>query len=407
MTISYSQELRYTCSTCHSSLVNTVWMLVDTQERPDLHQALLDDTLNMHTCANCQSVSAPDGPLLLHDGGARQVYFAVPDAMPEHTWREYAQDLLRHLLQALPEEQHLPYIGDVQLEQGLAGVRRSILRHARRTKRRQPASQSSLIPQATHAPHVQPAKVQSPNAELLDAIEALLACDETAELEAMFHARPILHDPAALTLITTMIDTAERQAETEIARSLRHARSVLLGLQQGRSVEARAILQGDVDDEQEASPKNDDQRLSNIAYQAVLHADTPEGLHTIVRDYPQLLEPWAERAIAERLETAIEFGHEHLAALIEERSAALIDLRNEMTQPDMLRSAIRALGSAKTEQALLEAINTYPALLTEATQQALAELQERSVAQGEERRAALIDERRKMLDEVRQGLEKS
>ena len=59
----------------------------------------------------------------------------------------------------------------------------------------------------------------------------------------------------------------------------------------------------------------------------------------------------------------------------------------------------------RDRQALLQAITSYPVLLIEATQQALAAMYERTLSRGEEQRAMLIDARRTMLNTVRQGLE--
>ncbi len=404
MAISYTQELHYSCPACGAVMACEAWVLIDTHERSDLRQALLDNDLNTSACINCQAVSAPDGPLLLHEAATQQVYFAVPASVGEHAWREYAQELLHALLQALPEEQHLSYLGDVQIEQGLDGVRSALTRRSRRTNRRQATpgghAQDVLRPQTAQA------ATSRPDSELVEAIEALLACDSSAELEEMVYARAVLREPAAVIFITSMIDTAEKQADIVIAQALRHARSVLLGIQQGHKVEARAILEAEPDDSiVDDMAQVSQAALSDLAYQAVLSTDSPEALREVERDYPQLLEPWAEHALAQRLEAALDIGHEHLAAAIEERSVTLADLRSELMSDAQIRVALKALASAKTEETLLEAINAYPALLTEAVQHALSEIHARTLARGEEQRAALIDGRRKMLNDIRQGLE--
>ena len=401
MAISYTQELRYICPECGLARACVAWVLLDTQERPELRQALLDGQLNMSACTGCQMVSAPDGPLLLHDSAMQQVYFAVPGTMDEHVWREYAQELLHVLVQALPEDQHLPYLGDVQIEQGLDGVRGALTRRARRANRRQSQTGSS---ESAPAVQVVVAPLRSPAPELEEAVEALLACDSTAELEEMVRLRPVLRDASAVALISTMIDSAEKQSDNAIAHALRHARSVLLGVQQGRTVEARSVLEPEEESFIDATHVPH-AMLPDAAYQALIQADSSEGLHDAVRDYPQLLEPWAESALAQRLETALEIGHEHLAAVIEERSVALADLRSELTDEVHMRLALKALAGAKTEEALLQAITSYPVLLIEATQQALAAMYERTLSRGEEQRAMLIDARRTMLNTVRQGLE--
>lgn len=404
MAISYTQELHYACPECGAARACVAWVLIDTQERPELRQALLDGQLNMSACTSCQTPSAPDGPLLLHEGATQQVYFAVPGSMDEHVWREYAQELLHVLVQALPEDQRLPYLGDVQIEQGLDGVRGALTRRSRRANRRQ--SQGASSASAPVAAQVLSAPRHGPAPELVEAIEALLACDSTAELEEMVRLRPVLREASAVAFIATMIDSAEKQADNAIAHALRHARSVLLGVQQGRTVAARSVLEPEPEDDSFVDAAQVGHAvLPAPAYQALIQADSPEALHDAVRDYPQLLEPWAGHALAQHLETALEVGHEHLAAVIEERSATLADLRSEWTNEAHMRIALKALAGAKTEETLLQAINAYPVLLTEATQQALAALYERILSRGEEQRAMLIDARRSMLNTVRQGME--
>ncbi|HNP73251.1 MAG TPA: CpXC domain-containing protein, partial [Kouleothrix sp.] len=128
MAISRSETIRLRCPSCSAAFEAVAWALVDAAERPDLAAALRDGTLNLAECPRCGAVAPAGAALLFHDPASRRVYFAVPPDTGEHRWREQAQALLYELVGALPEDDRLPYLGDVQVEQELGGVRRAVLR---------------------------------------------------------------------------------------------------------------------------------------------------------------------------------------------------------------------------------------------------------------------------------------
>src|SRR5689334_6051472 len=146
MPISYSENANLTCPACQQDFAAEVWMLVDAAERPDLAQALRDGALNVVACPHCGNQGPAGGPLLFHDPANRRVYFAAPAGALEHELREQAQSLLYLLVGSLPEEQRRAYLGDVQVEQEVEGVRRAVLR--RQAARRAPPE---------HAPPPSPA----------------------------------------------------------------------------------------------------------------------------------------------------------------------------------------------------------------------------------------------------------
>ena len=132
MPISQSDYIGLTCPACGARFETDAWTLVDAAERSDLAQALREGSLNMATCPKCGTQTAAGTALLFHDPAGRRVYFAVPPDVGEHVWRERAQELLYQLVGSLPEDERRPYLGDVQVEQELDGVRRALLRHDRR-----------------------------------------------------------------------------------------------------------------------------------------------------------------------------------------------------------------------------------------------------------------------------------
>ncbi|MDQ2997841.1 MAG: CpXC domain-containing protein, partial [Chloroflexota bacterium] len=137
MPISQSDYTGLACSACGAQFETEAWTLVDAAERSDLAQALRDGILNLATCPKCGIQTAAGAALLFHDPGGRRVYFAVPPGVGEYVWRERAQELHHQLVASLPEDERRPYLGDVQVEQELDGVRRALLRHDRRRAGRQ------------------------------------------------------------------------------------------------------------------------------------------------------------------------------------------------------------------------------------------------------------------------------
>src|SRR5512138_747865 len=132
MPISHSEYIDLTCPSCGARFETEAWTLIDAAERSDLAQALREGSLNVATCPKCGAPSPAGAALLLHDPAGRRVYFAVPPNVGEHVWRERAQELLYQLVGSLPEDERRPYLGDVQVEQELDGVRRALLRNDRR-----------------------------------------------------------------------------------------------------------------------------------------------------------------------------------------------------------------------------------------------------------------------------------
>src|SRR5688500_10229909 len=126
MPISFSQPYELVCPTCETPFSAEIWVLVDAAERPDLAAAARDGSLHDTVCPNCGQTGVVAAPLLYHDPAARAVIFGVPRDTAEEEWREIAQSLLWMLIGALPKERQLPYLGEVQAEDGLAGAASAI-----------------------------------------------------------------------------------------------------------------------------------------------------------------------------------------------------------------------------------------------------------------------------------------
>lgn len=404
MPISYSEQTVLTCPSCGKSFEAEVWTLVDTAERPDLLQALQDETLDRVSCPHC-GYSGPSGaPLLLHDRQQRRVYFAVPPDVAEHRWRERAQELLYVLVGSLPEEARLPYLGDVQVNQEVAGMRRAWQSYQRRLNSRRGNSAPVVEHEATVAPAVPPPRPTETDRRIYELVQLLLAADSAGEFQTLIERNPLLLGEAADLAVAELVEAAYAQGQREIGEALQALRGTLADLRSApapahTAVAPSAATVASTPSVQAAAD------LPELAYQALLRVATNDDLQQIVRDYPVLLEGWADMALAARAETVLDEGNERLATTIEERREALAELRHHSANEAALIQAIEVLLQARDEQALEQAITTYPALLTEAAQVALLELSAGARARGDDPLAEYAVECRALLRRIRDELE--
>lgn len=395
MPISYSEQTTLTCPACQREFAAEVWTLVDTAERPDLAQALQDGTLDRATCPHCGASGPSGAPLLLHDPQQRRVYFAVPPGVAEHRWRERAQELLYVLVGSLPEDARLTYLGDVQVEQEVAGVRRAWQRRQRRTERRAPAAEQP--PPAAEPLREAAAPAPAPATALAELIGQLLASDSAADFQALIERNPALLSEQADQTAAQLADTAYAQGQREIGDALRALRTSLADLRRGADPAAPAPPAA-----QPASPAQ--ASLPEATYQALLRAGTSAELRETVGDYPVLLEGWVDQDLSARAEAVLDEGNERLASAIEERREALAELRHSSVSEPALLQAVETLLRARDESALEQAITSYPALLTEAAQATLLELAAQARARGDTSLAEYAAECRTMLRHIREQL---
>ncbi len=406
MPISYSEQTVLTCPSCGRSFEAEVWTLVDTAERPDLLQALQDQTLDRVTCPHCGHSGASGAPLLLHDPQQRRVYFAVPPSVEEHRWRERAQELLYALVGSLPEEARLPYLGDVQVNQEVAGMRRSWMSYQRRlNSRRGLAAETAPTPAREPAAPAPAARPPEDGARIYDLIQQLLAADSAGDLQALVERNPVLLGEATDQAVGQLIETAYAQGEREIGEALRTLRGTLAELRGSPAPAREPTAAPAAAVSPPPAPEAEAAALPELAYQALLRVATNDDLQQTVRDYPVLLEGWVDQALAARAEVVLDEGNERLAAAIEERREALAELRHSSASEPALLQAIGVLLQARDEQALEQAITSYPALLTEAAQTALLELSADARTRGDDTLAEYAVECRALLRRIRDELE--
>ncbi|MBK9710519.1 MAG: hypothetical protein IPO81_04155 [Kouleothrix sp.] len=416
MPISYSERARLTCPACLAPFDADVWILVEAAERPDLAQALRDGALNTVACPHCGHEGPAGAPLLFHDASSRRVYFAVPADVEEHAWRERAQSLLYLLVGSIPEEERRPYLGDVQVEHEVDGVRRAILRRERHRRPAEPkgAIQPEPEPVRREAP-ASPAPAAAPDDQttLLEAVRALVSADSAAQFEAIVAMHPQLLTDEGDSIVHQLAELAYNEGQRDVAAALREVRATLAQLRAGRPVPGdRQPAPGDpaaasaaAPAPESVEPPTQDASLSDAAYQALLHAASPDDLAAAARDYPALLEEWADAELAARADAALDEGNERLARVVEMHRETLAELRARVGGQDMLLQAVRALLEADGEDAIADVIAENPILLTDAAQDALFGLAAGARAQGDQDLAEYAISCRAMLRTVRAGLD--
>jgi len=105
--------------------------VVDRAERPDLVHLLMDGELNVTACPHCRAEGGLNHPLLLHDSRRHELLCAVPlSVQGQAAAREIIGDLLGGLIQALPSEERLPYLAEVEIVPELDGLRVALIEQA-------------------------------------------------------------------------------------------------------------------------------------------------------------------------------------------------------------------------------------------------------------------------------------
>lgn len=258
------------------------------------------------------------------------------------------------------------------------------------------------VTEAAPEPDVPPAT----DAEITDAVHNLLAADTPEEFELVVRRSPFLLSGEADALIGQLAEEAYAQGEHAVGDALRAVRGTLLGT---RLPDTAAPHQQEMstppDSERVPEPETSAAHLSEVAYQALLHATNNDALVQRAREYPALLEPWADDELVARAEAVLDEGNERLAAEIDERREALAELRAALSTDEQIQRALRALLNASTEQALSEALAAYPILLADAAQQALTQMAAEARAQHDTTLAEYALECRALLRHIRTELE--
>ena len=311
MPISYSQPYELVCPTCQTPFVAEAWLIVDAEERPDLVQAIRDVTLHDTRCPSCGQTGVVPAPVLLHDRRARAVLFGVPYEMPEAEWNELAQGLLWMLIGALPREDQLPYLGNVQAEAGVAGVAEAL-------------DQLNYTPQSA-AEAIGDALGSDDSDDLpplAEAIMRMLAAETPEELQAVLHEYPFLLDEAMDEGLAGLAEAAVDAGEFEISQAFERARISLTQLRQtlDQSSQSRANPKPTATVVQASAPPPANW---NTIRRAVLACEDASELAALRAEYPILASADADAWLAEDQQALRDVGDLGGAQLIGEARAVL------------------------------------------------------------------------------------
>ncbi|MEP7190930.1 MAG: hypothetical protein ABI901_17200, partial [Roseiflexaceae bacterium] len=252
---------------------------------------------------------------------------------------------------------------------------------------------------------------------LIDALRALLAADNDTEFDTIVAANPALLDEDADRVVRELADLSYADGERDVATALRELRIVLTRLRAGDDrpfdpAQDGRPTTGDrptVEDRQLSTSSSvlrpPSSALSDAAYQALLHAASADALLAATRDYPALLEPWADDELAARMESALDESNERLARTIEARREGLDELRTQLSERTALMYAIQALLAAEGEDAVAGTLSAHPILLTDTAQDALAQLAADALARDDHALAGQAASCQALLRTVRTGLE--
>lgn len=123
MSYSYADQATLNCPHCGQPFTAEVWLIVDTNERPDLLQRLQDETLHLLVCPHCGQEATLDAALLiLRLEGDPVLIFSPARRTDEAQNREQALSLVQMLRQTMGETWE-----DTWLADGLPGVPRAAL----------------------------------------------------------------------------------------------------------------------------------------------------------------------------------------------------------------------------------------------------------------------------------------
>ncbi len=374
MSISFADTVSVTCPVCQTAFIGEVFIIVDQAERPDLAMRILDETLHDVRCPSCGQIGQVPSPLLYHDRASARVLLGVPPEMPESEWRELGQNLLWTLIGALPAEDRLPYLTNVQAEAGLAGVAHVI--------------RSTPSPDAPDADDEELPPI-------VVAIQALLDAETPAELLQTLDDHPILNEPQSITIMQELASEARKQGQVEVAGGFAHAAELLMQVKQMRGQPTNLSL---------GAMELSTELVEELAA-LLLRSTTGQELAQVIDERPELLEEATATALATYADEARRQNKARMAEGLDERIAALQQLRLQYQQQQPVLAAVQAYLVAETGDEIEAIVLEREELTTHEADQALERLAASARAEGDLEFAVFVDERRAFLRQVRAALD--
>ena len=379
MSISFAEHVRLSCPRCLTEFAGEAYIIVDAGERPDLVTRILDDTLHDLQCPQCGQVGRVPAPLLFHDRRHQRVLFGVPPGMAEPEWRELGQNLLWVLIGTLPEGERLPYLGNVQAEAGLPGVAQII---------RQEQLAGADVSEG------QGAEDDEELPPIVVAIQALLEADGPAELLHVLNSQPILDQPQSVTILRELATEARKAGQVEVADGFERAAELVAQVKQMRAQAQHTA----------AAAQPGPEAVEQLAF-ALLRSTTGQELAQLVDQHPDLLDEPMLTALTAYTADARRQNKQRIADGLDERIAALGELRAQYHQQQPILEAVRAYLEADSGDEIEAIVLEREELTTDAADQALERLAASALADGDADFATFIGERRAFLRQVRAALE--
>ncbi len=377
MNISYAEPVPLRCPRCGTEFVNDTYIIVDAAEHPNLVDKIMDGTLHDTVCPNCGETGQIPAPLVYHNRERERVLLAVPPGMPEAEWRDVGQTLLWTLIGALPDDARGAYLGNVQAEAGLEGVAQVIEREG---------LLGTLVTDDESDDELPP---------IVPAIQALLDAKGAPQLQAAFDAHPVLNDPQAVTILEELAAEAIKHNELEAADGFARAAELL---EQVKTLRNRSTARtGTTAAAHNIAPE----QVEDVAF-ALLRSTTGGELATVVDEHPLLLEPWADDLLHEWADEQRRAAKERIADGMDERRAALREMRQQYQEQQPVLQAVQAYLQAENDDKIEAVIVEHDALLTDAAEQALERLISSARDDGDAEFAEFVAQRRAFLAQVRE-----
>ncbi|MCX7854084.1 MAG: CpXC domain-containing protein [Caldilineales bacterium] len=365
--VSYAQTQSITCSSCHRAFDFTVWLIVDTAERPDLLARIRKGTLHDVTCPHCRAdLGRIEAPLLVYTPSSAEkgrhgrpsasphaqksrggeLLFSPPRGTPVKRHREHAAELL-HVLRMRPG-----IVWRKEWERNLSVVPRELLPIALATNpeaalqefltelrtivgrlRQEDPVAYTLLEEDAHKAVTELLTADPISAAIL----ALLQADSVPALLRVARDYPVILTPEAEARITAGLDRT-RHTETEaLTQSVGKRYRLLLQLYQAareRGLSVDEAIQMTAEREAQRPPSGDVGRgqppsdvVQRIALVKALYdflvAPTWPDSRRVLEDHPDLLGEEADSLFRQLADGMRSRGNEGFAALVEEHRTLL------------------------------------------------------------------------------------
>jgi hypothetical protein len=251
---SQSETAALVCPSCGQPFTADVWLIVDRQERPDLVHLIMDGELNVARCPHCGAEGGINHPLLFHDSARQQVVAAIPlTVQGGEAARELIGDLLMRLLDALPDEERQPYLGEIEITPELDGLRALLIEQALADDS---DAQDKLI---------------------AIAVQDLLNVGSEPEFQGVIaQHRTLLLTERATQALDQILKDARRAGDQELRRRAQEAKAVL-GRMRSIVRNRRDALKAILDD---LAPLSDDEIAVLPQFKRMLDAIDPQEVYT-------------------------------------------------------------------------------------------------------------------------------